>query len=422
MNTLQRTLLSFGIIIIVSMIIYFLIVFFRKSNEKMRHNKMLTMNLVIKYNPFLEYLNYQIENKESFYIYLIKINNFNLLENKFNDKIIKSYLSMIAKELSVYLPFGGKVAQTNTRDSFIIYYPVTSEDPVLVGERFKSLATKTYHRSGIHISKTNSVASVNNDDFTLQNLNSAMINSLRQLGELSFYESSMNYNYNDYINTVEKIHKSIIDIKSFNVKKVNDPVYKEVYNELLIDGLNIKKYLLNYSVNDQSWINIYLIEHLLNSLYDNNIFSNINIPVLFKTMENDLFVEVIEKLVMDNKFLLEQVIISIKESNVEFEEKVIKNILSLSNIGMKFSLEIENLTPATYTNIQKYNINRIEINESIMNHQNISELLYFAKVNYLEVIYKTNKTIDNINDLNVSHVTGEAIKIEQGNKGKRGRK
>jgi len=422
MNTLQRVLLSFGIIVISSLIIYFLIIYFKKTRKKMQHNKMLTMNLVIKYNPFLEYLNYQIENNERFYIYLLKINNFKLLEKQYDDNIVKSYLRMIAKELSVYLPFGGKISQTNKRDTFIIYYPETNEDVYFIGERFKSLANKTYNKNGLNISKGNSIGVLNHEDFEMKNLNYALVKSIRTLGKVTIYNKEYNLNYNDFISSAEKLYNSYIKINSYNVEKIYDSTYKEIYNELVIDGVNLKDYLLSYSIYDQAWINIYMIEYLLNVLYENNQFNNITIPVLFKTLENELFYDVIEKMILSNYYSPDKIILTIYDSNESYNENIVKNLLNLSNLGIKTSLKIKSLNNNIYSLIQKYNINRVIVNDNVMNDENIAELLYYCKVNYLEVFYETNKSLDNISNLNVTHIKTNEIKLKDIIKRKRGRK
>ena len=168
MNELQKSLISVGASIIVLVLVYLSIRYYLKSLKKMKKHKMLTLNLVIKYKLFLEYLTYQEHKNQSFYLFLVKINNLSLVENTYGDHVTRNYLTHIAKELSVYLPFGGKVAQTNQRDKFIIYYPSMDEDKELLGKQFKLLAQKTYHENGIHITKTASVAAI--DSFNLEAL------------------------------------------------------------------------------------------------------------------------------------------------------------------------------------------------------------------------------------------------------------
>lgn len=423
MNTLQKTLLSFGIIIISGIFIYLLIIFFNKTRKKMYHNKIITMNLVIKYKPFIEYLEYQIKNQEAFHVFLLKINNLNLLEKKYDDEIIKSYLRMIAKELSVYLPFAGKIAQTNNRDTFIIYYPTTNEDMIMVGERFKSLATKSFHRQGLNFNKGNSIAVIDHENYSLKNLTNTIVHSVRNLGKITAYNNYISSDMEEYMNAFNKVNETEFQIQSLSLSSIKNPTYKEVFNDIYYGNIKFKEYLLKFPTHDQAWINMFLIEYILGELNTNNIFSNISIPILFNTLEQENFISVLEQMVIGSQFLLEQIILSVKITNVSFEEAIIKNILTLNNLGVKVSLEIESFDLDIYAFIQKYQIQRIEVTDRIMADSNIAELLYFAKVNNIEVLYITLKQQNNLEALNVSHITKEVIKLKETNfKRKRGRK
>src|SRR5690554_566621 len=291
MSTIQITLLIIGTIVVIGTLIYLLITWYLKSRKIEKKNRMMTMNLVIKYRPFLEYLNYQSTKNESFNIYLVKINNLAQLEQRFNDNIVRAYLTRIAKELSVYLPFGGKIAQTNIRDTFIIYYPKTNEDEFEVGERFKALASKSFSRSGINILKTNSVALIEDIDYNEKHLADTLISSLRNLGMVTKYDDDITNGSEDFINLVTRLSEDNFNIKSVEVNKNNDPRYKEIYNEIIVNDQKIMKYLNKVPTNDQAWINLNLIENLITILYDNNIFSNITLPVLLNILEKEMFVE-----------------------------------------------------------------------------------------------------------------------------------
>lgn len=423
MSTIQITLLIIGTIVVIGTLIYLLIMWYLKSRKIEKKNRMMTMNLVIKYRPFLEYLNYQSTKNESFNIYLVKINNLTALEQRFNDNTVRAYLTRITKELSVYLPFGGKIAQTNIRDTFIIYYPKTNEDEYEVGERFKALANKSFTIGGLNIVKTNSVAIVDDLDYNNKNLTDTLVTSTRQLGAVTKYDENINNGSSEYFNLITRLNDDIYNVNSFEVIKNNDNRYKEIYNEIIINNNKIKTYLEKVPTIDQAWINLNIIENLINILNDNNLFLNFSLPILLNVLEKDLFVETLEHLIIGNGYLMEQVILSIKITNVTNEEKVIKNLLLLSNLGVKLSIELPNLNQENYSFIQKYNINRLEIDDNLMNDSQISELLYFAKVNNLEIIYKTNKKEQDMSELNVTHLTVKNIELNiTNNKKKRGRK
>lgn len=419
MTNLQKTLISFGSIIIIAILLYLGVNWYLKSRKKMQKNKMLTLNLVIKYKTFIEYLNYQTERKQDYYLILVKINNLDILEQKYNNTVVRNYLTDVAKELSVYLPLGGKIAQTNNRDTFIVYYPDVLKDEINLGERFKTLAEKTYHQTGIHIKKTSSIA-INNDS-NIRNLYSALMASVRNLGEVTLFNSNNHQLNDDFIKLANSLKELDIRLNSFDVKTIKVDKLNEVYNNISINNLSFKAFLDNLVVKDQAWLNMYLIDYILSELYNNNIYANISIPVLLSTLEKDEFINYLQTIIKANQFKLEQAILSVHVDSATDEDSVIKNLLTLNNLDVKIALVINDINQNTYNDIQKYHIKRIEIKDDLMNHPLIAELLYFAKVNHLEVLYKTKQTNLDEASLNVSHITSNLIEFKEVRK-KRGRK
>ncbi len=419
MDELQKSLIGFGAIIVSIVLVYVGLLWYLKVKRRMNENKMLTMNLVIKYKSFLEYLAYQDKKNRNYYLFLVKVNHLNLVENSFNDHVVRNYLTMVVKELSVYLPFGGKVAQTNQRDTFIIYYPALEEDPIILGKQFKMLAQKTYHENGVHIRKSNSISVVDKND--LRGLSNALVSSVRHLGEPTLYDTSKHPFSEEYLSLADKLKSAKLELKSTYVETIKVNKTKEVYNEVVINELSMLNFLNKLPNIDQAWVNMYFVEYILNRLYLNNIYATISLPVLLSSLESDVFVDYLELIAKSNQFLLENIVISLKLSTVKNEEQVIKNILILSNLGIKISLDLDDINQSIYNQIQKYHIKRIEVDKVLMNHSLIPELLYFSKVNHIEVLYQTNEKNLDEHSLNVTHITKDLVELNL-DKQKRGRK
>lgn len=419
MNELQKTLISMGAIIVIGLLIYITITWYIKSRKHMTKNKMLTMNLAIKYKLFLEYLSYQEKQKSNYYLILLRINNLNQIERKYPNDTVRSYLTMIVKELSVYLPFGGKIAQTPKRDTLIMYYPAIDEDPYTLGKQFQLLAQNLFYKQGVHIGKTNSVALI--DSPNLENLSYALIGSVRSLGEPVIFDASQHHLSEEFIQ-LNHLQKNLdYTIKSYQVETLKVKRDNEIYNRLFVGDLDLFTYLNKLPIMDQSWVNMDMMENILGHLYDANMYANINLPVLFHTVASPMFTEYLSYIVKTNQFLLENIILSVKLTSIENEDQLIKNILTLSNLGVKVSLILDDIYPNIYQAIQKYHVKRIEIVERLLNHDLAADLLYFAKVNHIEVLYKTShKTVDESN-LHVTHMTKDEIHF-QIDKKKRGRK
>jgi len=247
------------------------------------------------------------------------------------------------------------------------------------------------------------------------------VSSVRNLGEPTIYDAQKHHLSEEFMSLNEKLKTLDYKLRSFNVETIKVKKVKEVYNDLFINGIELNDFLNQLPVADQSWMNMYLLEYILNKIYYKNIYANISLPVLLVTIENQLFVDYLETIVKANQFLLENIIVSIKLTSVSNEDQLIKNILTLSNLGIKMSLNLDDINQNIYNAIQRYHIKRLEINDILVNHSLIAELLYFSKVNHIEVLYKTEQKNIDEQSLNVTHMTKDMIKFNE-DKQKRGRR
>lgn len=422
MSTVQRTLIVVASIIVIGTLIYLLFLLYKKNNISSKIERMNTMNLVIKFKYFNEYLNFQNENKEEFSLFLVRINNLNELENKYSDSAVKLYLTVLAKELSIYLPFKGKIAQTNNRDTFIIYYPKTNEDAFDVAWRFKEIISKINTKNNVTISKASSISHGEMDSINVVLLQKGLISSIRNLGLITKSDETLNVNLDDYNLVLNKVNSSKQAFTSLKVLNLNNNS-NEIFNILNINDLSFKEYIDSIPNIDQAWVNLIFIENLLSHLKYNSIKYNINVPVNLNVLEKELFNEYLELILNANNFDFNQLILSINLSSINNEDQIIKNLLTLSNFGVKLSLNLTSLNKDIYILIPRYNITRVEVNDSLMNSNEIEELLYYAKVNNLEIIYKTKNKYDDLKTLNITHITDNDLKLKSFNiKESRGRK
>lgn len=429
MSTLQKGLLSIALMVVFGTLIYVLIVWYKKTKNKMRKNDMLTLNLVVKYKVFLNYLDFQIKNNDKFDLFLVSINNLDLLANKNDNSLTRTYLRRVAKDLSVYLPYGGKLAQTNLRNIFILYVPVTGESEHIYALQLKEQAERVFYKQNNIIQKNASIAYLSGLNYKstsdLMLLKIGVINSKRNLGEVIECSVDAPTQYNEYTNVLERLKSTKVVI---NLLEVLSPIATnnhEIYASMMINDYKIAEFINSISLLEQTWVNMWIVEMLLNKLYDNNVKSSINLPILLKTLESSNFIDYLQSILASNQYLMEQLVISLKIVNVNDENQIIKNILGLINMGVKISLDINQITPEIFIIINKFNINRLEINDTMLESSEVAELLYFAKVNNLEVLLKTTEvTIDNARTLNVSHITKfkTTLKVDGPATKKRGRR
>lgn len=427
MSQVQKILLSLFLLLTFATLIYILIKWFISSRKKMKITEMLTLNLVIKYKPFLEYLDYQTKNREKFNLYLVNINNLKLLSDKLSKEIVRKYLTKIAKDLSIYLPYGGKIAQTNTRNIFILYIPNTSENEFILGQELKENAEKVFYKNGQIIEKSASVGILDGnlyqDKNDLNKLMIALINSKRSLGEIVSYNEELKTQVKEHFEINDKLDNSDISVNLYKVLS-NNQLKDEVYVDLKINDYSLIDFMNSVSLLEQSWVNMYLNELVLNELSNEKGLSLVNFPVLISLLQEELFVPYFEKLVMSNNLKPEQFVISLKLTNINDETMIIKNILNLINMGVDISLDVKHITPELFIILRNYNIKRIEIEESILESNQAAELLYFSKINHIDVLLKSNnKSVEEANALNTTYVTSLLKRINlRTRNNKKGRK
>lgn len=409
MGQFQRVLLSIFLLVLFITFIYLLIKWFLRSRKKIRITKMVTMNLVVKYKPFLEYLDYNLESKNDFDLFLVSLNNFSLLTRKYKNEFVRTYLRKLAKDLSVYLPYGGKIAQTNVRNVFLLYVPNKGQDLTSFGQELKDTAENVYYLKTNIIQKNVSIAILEGSKFSkttdLNKLKIALVNSNRNLGEITYYHEDLKVQTNEYDQVLEKIAYANINYDLFPILKDENSRENELFIRPIINDSNLVDFINSLPLLEQAWANMYIIEGELGLLYENNINMKVNIPVVTSILEKELFIDAFTKTVESNQFRLENISVSLNLVNINDETMIIKNILSLISLGVKISLEVKTISPELFILIRNFNIKRIIINDKLLLSDKTTELLYFSKINNLEVLVTTNdKELKDTKELNVTSI------------------
>ena len=199
------------------------------------------------------------------------------------------------------------------------------EDSYLLGKQFKLLAQKTYHENGMHVAKTASVAMI--DKFDLKALSNALVASVKHLGEPTMFDEILHQSSQEFMSIQDKLKQVDFKLKSYNVELLKIKKANEVYNDVYVHDMKLNDFLNKLPLADQSWINLMLVEFVLNKLYLENIYANISLPVLLVTMEQVQFVEYLQSLAIANQFVLENIILSLKLTSVQNEDQLIKKHL-----------------------------------------------------------------------------------------------
>lgn len=428
----EKQIISASMIIVFIILSYIFIKWFLKNRRKMIKTEMLTLNMVIKFKKFLSYLNYQNKQDEKYILYLVSIDNLDLLERTYDHQTVRTYLRRVAKNLSVYLPYGGKLAQTEKRDTFILYIPESNITEESYAESLKQAASEIFYKDHVSIIKNINITylkTVSKDYFKdLNSLTKGLIQSTRNLGEVIMSEESTPVITSEYQHVTQSLTQSAVNIMGYDVTRLILDEKSEFYPEVYIDRVPMGEYLEKISISDQAWVNMWGVEALLQQLQTQKVKTKITLPILCLTLEKEGFIERLETLMYNYQYLPEQTIISIKESHISNQQEMIKNLFELKTLGYQISYQIKDITPNLYIDIQAYHVSRIEIEADLLLTQTemIHELLYFAKVNQIETLVKSNQTdqIETFKNLNVTHLAeknNQSFTLEK-NKKSRGRK
>ncbi|VEU81081.1 hypothetical protein [Haploplasma axanthum] len=425
LSLIQKEIIAIAVVIVFLIIGYILVRIYLYNRNKIRENEMLTLNQVIKYKKFGEYLNYKIKKNEEYALYLISINNFDLLERTYNDSTIRTYLRNLARNLSMYLPYGGKIAQTKSRDTFILYVPAVENDYEVFGINLKNAALEQFNRNGISIRKTISIGYIDEKFPTISEQIEknmfALIQSRRELGTIVKYDQINITSLTDYKNCYDEVRNNSVAFDLQEVVRKGSAEETEIYVNATINNIEFNEYLKSKSKSDQAWINFWLTELIIEKVI--NVYGNrkIILPISLKMLEKESFFEVFTVILSMSKTSLSQITISIKEDEVIENQIVIKNLLELRNIGIKISFEVKNISQALYSIIQSYHVSRIELSKDVLTNGDLSleELYYFVKVNQIEV--QLNEEIENDEATHIVKNTNNRI-IVNGVKKNRGRK
>lgn len=426
MNSLQKALVSFGLILVFAALIFGLVYYYLKVTKKMKENKMITLDMRIKQKIFDEYLMYQISKKEMFYLFLLSIQNLELFNKKYGPRLQEYYINKVLKEISIYLPYGGKISLKDDK-TIIVYYPDVSKNIDDVAYMLKQAAMKVFTYQNISLSKIVNISYIDYETYLEEQLNlkleTGLALSTKELGQIYYATNENIKEIDDYKDTLKKLQETPIKLLLYKVENIIRKEYKEIYLKPLFNDLIFNNFLNSILEKEKAWVNIYLLELYLMYLYKEEIKSIINIPISINTLEKEEFINVFENLLINNQYVFEQTVLTLILNDAKDEQNVMKNILNLINLGVKISLQIDDVTAELFQIIQKLNIKRIVIDDNLIDDEKTAELLYFCNVNGIEVVYLTNNEKVDISKHKVTHLAtiNKYLEITD-NKKKRGKK
>lgn len=403
LSAVERTVISIATIIILLILGYVLLKWMKHQRKKITKTKMMTLNDVIKYPKFRAFVEYEIKRDAAFSLYALSIDNFDLLLKQYTSGVVSQAVRSIAKHVSMYLPYGAKLAQMSNRDTFLIYVPYDETlDKEVLAASFKMAASEPVLVSAElvlqkHISL--GYADYQQGQTYAQVAEQAMmtlIYSKRVLGGSYAYDEQMIVSIADYNEVAKKMRALNVLFKLYDMIDVMKDEKLGYMIDVSANAGTLLEFIKGQPMKDQSWINFWFLEYMLAKMIKNRIGGTMTLPVLTSMFQADYFVETLVYLMTAYELDPNKIVLSIKQSDLSHEQKMIENIISVKELGIHIEYEVRDISPMIYQNLQAYHTDRIGMYETFIKKaipEAFSELAYFTKANHLDMVIYAESTL-----------------------------
>ncbi|MFP4478989.1 MAG: EAL domain-containing protein [Candidatus Izemoplasmatales bacterium] len=417
MTSLQRNILAFALIIIFSILIYVLIHWIKKEREHSKETKFIVLDRIIPYKRMKELIHYRIHQKGEntfFSLMMVTIDHFDQILDYADSQATTEYIQRVGKLLEMTLPLGAKMAQTEERETFIIYLPEIYEhdDFLDIATQFKMMAERRIElNQGVHIEKSASLALISypeqaqSQQDLIQGLESTIYH-IKKLGggHIHFYSADMLEEKNNY-EAYQKL-KNAIKQKSIEM------LYKPIFNRTsaYMAGVEIdliwhrdgdNEYYKDFmpkleSSNDSYWFGLWMLEKSLSS-HVSMIGVNqresyeLVLPVGVRQFENEMIASDMIHILDKYELNANQVILKILNPlQVNQEVQFIKTLIELQSYGIRLALNVNKIDDHLYYLLNEYKINMVLINSELLTRKHnktvaVEELINYAIANQIDL-------------------------------------
>lgn len=390
----QGSIISILLIPVFLVVGYILYKFIKKNFTKDHESRMLSLNLVITYPNFIKYITYKESIKEDFALYMVSINNFVDLTKKYNEKIIKAYVRRVVKNLSTTLPYGGKLAQTKKRDTFIMYVPNIYGNELEFANVIKEASFEPLVVNGKPILENIAIgyttASAKPIAVLVDEANQALVASKRDLNTITRYTKSLVIAKEDHIYVTDRIDRDEYKITISDVIRDRNHREESFLMSVVANNLVFDNYLLQIAQADRLWVNMNIVLKVLDISEKYYIEKPIYLPFLISTLESKGFIENLETMLATRGIEANKVVLMLYPNTVYKQELIVENLLRLKETGFKFAYHLEPGKPQYTLFVEKYHISKIliDLEKNQYDPNFLEEISNYAQVNQVETIIK----------------------------------
>lgn len=427
LNSTQRTILSIALIIIFLILIYVLWLWIKKEFRHATQTKFNTLNAVIHHKNMKKLIQFNIHQGENhpFSLMMITIDHFDQILDFAEDRQTTEYIQRVGRLLEISLPLGAKLAQTEERETFIVYFPenYTKETLMTIAENFKDMAEKRIELSdGLHIEKSASVALITypNDetkyDELMNGLDVTMYDIKKDGGNhIRTYSANM---------IEEKANIEAYQILKEAIKRHEiEPLFVPFYDRstkfmigVEIDLVwhkedkdeNYRSFMPNLEAsNDSYWMGLWMLEKALASHIsmigiNSRQLYEIMIPVGVRQFENPLISQDIMSVLEKYELQTEQLILKIiNPLQVNHEADYIKSLMELQGYGVRLAVDVQKIDDQLYYRLNEYKIDVLLIDQSLLTKQHdksieMEELINYSIAQQIEMYATSMKSAEQV--------------------------
>lgn len=438
--TIQPIISTLVIAIILLGLSVLFILLIKRNQSQFKTDKYMLINDMSRLNDVLRLIDYRIKSSKKpiyFTLLLVSIDEFYSIKDIVNEEGATEYLKKVIEALRGILPIGGKLAQTEEKESFLIYIPEYYEEEILqqVAQRFKSIVEQSFIvRNSVPMQKTASVSvttyPAQGQDVVvlINNLLVAMYTAKKAGGnELIYYSNELekDRHYTDrYKEIKQSIDKGQIAIR-FN-PVINTDSEKLEGTEIVVckvsnDGTYKKtedfgRYIEEYD--DEVWFTTWCLEKsiLMNQLilHDRNkrdFF--LAIEVGHKFLTDTISAIKLQNLLARYNIDANNVIIEVADViENDLGNRFVKNLMQIQGIGMRVAAIVEDVDKDLSKLIETFDVDIIKIKASDAlnnNNKKVQELLKLAYNHRKKVIIteiEEEKEFEKIKNKTVAYVQG----------------
>lgn len=439
--SIQPLITTLVVVIILLGISVLFIMLIKKNQAKLQTDKYLLISDMPRLNEVLRLIDYRIKSSKLpifFTLLLISIDDFDSIKDIMNEDGANEYLYKVVTALRAILPVGAKIAQTEEKESFLIYLPEYFDDEILpdVAQKFKTIAQQSFViRDNIPIQKTVSVAVttypaqgedvvalINNLLISIYTAKKAGGNGLVYYSKELEKERSYTERYKEIKQAIDKGRLlikfcPIINVESDEIDGAQIVSCQVDNNGNIAIGNNLNDYLQEYD--DDIWYTIWSLEKAI--LLNKQIFHNgqgrefiLTIYTGFKFLTDANSAEKLQNSLARYNIDANNVILEVDDIlDNELGNRFVKNLMQMQGIGVRISAVVDSSRKDLLKLIETYDVDLLKVDVQDMidtKQKGLQELLKLAYNHRKKVIVsgiENKEQLEKIKNKTVAYVQGD---------------